>query len=91
MEAAFWRRGLMTGAAQAVLRHCFAKLKAHRVEALIEPENLASRALAAKLGFLEESSLLRDRICVGGEFPSVLMYGLLELDWSASRWKADKR
>lgn len=59
----FWRRGLMTGAAQAVPRHCFAKLKAHRVGALLGPENVASRALAAKLGFLEKSSLLRDRLC----------------------------
>lgn len=91
LAPAFWRRGLMTEAAQAVLRHCFAKLKVHRVEALIEPENVASRALAAKLGFVQESSLLRDRLCVDAEFRSVLMYGLLELDWSASRWKADKR
>ena len=72
----------MTEAAQAVLRHCFTAMDTHRVEALIEPENVASRALSVKLGFVEESGLLRDRHGVDGAFRSVLMYGLREPDWA---------
>ena len=82
MVPAYCRQGMMTEAARPVLDFCFKDLKTHRIEALIEPENVASRALAARLGFRQESDLLRDRICVEGEFRSVLMYGLLQLDWA---------
>lgn len=82
LASAFWRRGLMTEAARAVLHHCFTEMDTHRVEAIIEPENIASRALAAKLGFVREGGLMRDRLCVEGRFRSVLMYGLLRPEWS---------
>jgi ribosomal-protein-alanine N-acetyltransferase len=77
----FWRRGLMTEAARVVLRYCFSDMDIHRVEALIEPGNIASRGLVTKLGFIQEGSLLRDRICVEGRFRSVLMYSLLRPEW----------
>jgi ribosomal-protein-alanine N-acetyltransferase len=82
LAPAYWRRGLMTEAAQAVLGYCFNRLRVHRIEALIEPDNTASRALAAKLGFAQEGGPLRDRLCVAGEYRSVLMYGLLQPDWA---------
>jgi len=71
-----WRQGLMTEAAPPAISHCFTHLTAHRIEARIEPENLSSRRLAAKLGFIEEGTL-RDWLCVAGTFRSVVMYGLL--------------
>ncbi len=64
------------------LAHCFGALESHRVEALIEPENAGSRALAEKLGFRAEG-LMRDRLCVEGKFRNVLMYALLADDWYA--------
>src|SRR5262249_52441244 len=71
-----WRQGLMTEAAAPVISHCFGHLNVHRIEARIEPENLSSRRLAAKLG-LPEAGTLRDWLCVAGEFRSVVMYSLL--------------
>jgi len=56
---------------------------AHRVEAEIEPENAASIRLAERLGFQREG-LLRDRMFVAGEARSVLMFGLLQPEWTAS-------
>ena len=56
-------------------------LNAHRIEARIEPENVSSRRLAAKLRFTEEG-LLRDWLCVAGEFRSVVMYSLLSAELS---------
>ena len=81
---AFWKQGLMTEAAEIVLHHCFAAMEMHRIEALIEPENTASRRLATKLGFKQESDLLRDRLCVEGQYRSVLMYSLLQPEWARS-------
>jgi ribosomal-protein-alanine N-acetyltransferase len=76
----FWRQGLMTEAAPPVISHCFTQLNAHRIEARIEPDNLSSRRLAAKLGFSEDG-MLRDWLCVAGEFRSVVMYSLLRPEW----------
>jgi len=68
-----WRQGLMTEAARSVISHCFRHLNAHRIEARLEPENLPSRRLAAKLGFTEEGTL-RDwtftTICTDSTTPS---------------------
>lgn len=82
---AVWRQGLMAEAAEPVLSHCFSTMEMHRVEALIEPENTASRELATKLCFRQESDLLRDRLCVAGQYRHLLMYGLLQADWANYR------
>ena len=50
----FEGRGLMRQGMQLVLRHAFRKLKLHRVEANIQPQNVASRRLLMKLGFALE-------------------------------------
>ena len=70
----------MTEAAPPVISHCFTNLNVHRVEARIEPENLSSRRLVAKLGFTDEG-ILRDWLCVAKEFRSVVMYSLLRPEW----------
>ena len=75
-----WRHGIMTEAAAPVISHCFKGLNAHRIEARIEPKNLSSRRLAAKLGFAEEG-VLRDWLCVADELRSVVMYSLLSTEW----------
>ncbi len=47
-------QGLMSEGLQAVCRHAFRVLKLHRVEANIQPDNLASLALARRCGFQKE-------------------------------------
>ena len=46
----FWRRGLATEAAAAVREYAFAERKLPRVISLIRPDNVASQAVARKLG-----------------------------------------
>ena len=70
-------RGLMTEAVAALIAYCFDELAAHRIEALIHPDNAASIRLVERLGFLCEGGPLRDRWRVGGRYMSVMMYGLL--------------
>ncbi len=84
-----WRKGLMSEALVPFLDHCFGALASHRVEALIEPGNVASRALAEKLGFSSEG-LLRDHLCVEGRYRSVIMYSLLANEWRARQPKASR-
>ena len=50
-ERPFTRQGYMTEGLQLVLRHTFMTMRLHRVEANIQPENVASIALVKRAGF----------------------------------------
>jgi len=67
----------MTEAVGGLLDHCFVELGAHRIEALIHPDNVASMRLVERLGFRCEGGPLRDYWRVGGAYLSVMMYALL--------------
>jgi ribosomal-protein-alanine N-acetyltransferase len=54
MGAQYAGQGYMTEAIQLVLRYAFEHLKLHRLEANIQPENIASIALARRAGFVRE-------------------------------------
>ena len=62
-----------------MLDHCFGALRLHRVQAFIQPDNAASRALVEKLGFCCEG-LLRDNLRVGEAWRDELLYALLGTD-----------
>jgi ribosomal-protein-alanine N-acetyltransferase len=56
--------GYMTEALKLVLRYAFEDLKLHRLEANIQPDNLASIALVKRAGFVREGYSARYlRIC----------------------------
>lgn len=46
--------GYMTEAVQLIVRHAFRQLKLHRLEANIQPGNLASIAVVKRAGFILE-------------------------------------
>jgi ribosomal-protein-alanine N-acetyltransferase len=52
--AGFERQGVMRSGLTQVVRHSFRSLKLHRLEANIQPENVASIALVRSCGFLRE-------------------------------------
>jgi [ribosomal protein S5]-alanine N-acetyltransferase len=52
-------KGVATAALALGLDHCFGAVMLHRVEATVRPENAASRAVLAKVGFREEGLLRR--------------------------------
>lgn len=51
--------GVATAALALGLDHCFGPVMLHRVEATVRPENVASRAVLAKVGFRQEGLLQR--------------------------------
>lgn len=63
--SAFARQGLMTEAVRLTVRYAFDVLKLHRLEANIQPENLASLALVQRAGFRKEG-YSRDYLKIGG-------------------------
>ena len=79
LQRTHWGNGYMTEAASALIEHAFSALKLHRIEADIDPRNVASARLLERLGFVREG-LLRDRWIVGDEVSDSALYGLLDKD-----------
>jgi ribosomal-protein-alanine N-acetyltransferase len=71
----FTGRGVATGALALGLDHCFGPVMLHRAEATVRPENVASRAVLAKVGFREEG-LLRRYLEVDGAWRDHLLVAI---------------
>jgi ribosomal-protein-alanine N-acetyltransferase len=82
LHSDFWRQGIMTEAAQAVVNFCFDQLDVHRVEADVVEGNAASAALLTKLGFSLEGNW-RERVFKRGAFYSLWQFGLLAPEYRA--------
>jgi ribosomal-protein-alanine N-acetyltransferase len=69
LDRAFWGQGLATEAAKGILEYGFKELNLHRLICLIDPENLASRRVAERIGMTLESRV--DGIA-GDNFPTLI-------------------
>jgi len=74
IDKAFWGQGLATEAAAGILDYAFEKLNLSRLICLIDPENIASRRVAEKIGMTLERKV--DGID-GDNFPT-LIYSILK-------------
>jgi RimJ/RimL family protein N-acetyltransferase len=79
LHRSFWGHGYMTEAARAVVDCGFDVFPLHRIEAEIDPRNVASARVLERLGFTKEG-LLRGRWIVDGEIADSAIYGLLSSD-----------
>lgn len=68
----YWNLGIASEALQAVLTYGFQVLNLHSVEANINPENLASRRLLEKHGFVQEAYFHEDYYFNGQFLDSVI-------------------
>jgi ribosomal-protein-alanine N-acetyltransferase len=75
-----WGHGYVTEALEAVLDHAFAALGMNRIEADIDPRNIASQRVLEKLAFRREG-YMPERWFVGGETADTAFYGLLKRYW----------
>jgi RimJ/RimL family protein N-acetyltransferase len=82
LNPAYWKKGYMNEALQALLRFGFTELNLNRIEADIHPDNIDSAKTLERLGFIKEGHL-RERWIVGDEVSGSLIYGLLLSDWKA--------
>ena len=82
--APFARQGYMTEALELALHYAFVRLKLHRLEANIQPENQPSLALAARLGFRLEG-YSRRYLKIGGRWRDHERWALLAEDWRERR------
>ena len=79
-ERPFDEQGYMTEGLQLVLRHTFSSMKLHRVEANIQPENIASIALVKRAGFRLEGFSPR-YLKIGGRWRDHQRWAMTIDDW----------
>jgi [ribosomal protein S5]-alanine N-acetyltransferase len=80
MARAYWGKGYMNEALQALVAHAFEVMELRRLEADVDPRNAASIRTLERLGFQREG-FLRERWHVNGEIQDALFYGLLRREW----------
>ncbi len=78
------RQGLMTEGLALVLNCAFDQLDFHRLEANIQPDNLASRALVARLGFRQEGFSPR-YLMIDGAWRDHERWAILSDEWPSHR------
>jgi ribosomal-protein-alanine N-acetyltransferase len=76
----YWGQGYMHEALQAFLGYAFQALNLNRLEADIDPRNLASVKTLEWLGFQKEGHL-HERWIVNDEISDSWLYGLLHREW----------
>lgn len=79
---AHWHQGLMREAMTAACTHAFTSLGLHRLEAEVNPDNVASCRLLEGLGFQLEGRL-RQRWTAKGLTYDTCLYGVLREEWAA--------
>jgi ribosomal-protein-alanine N-acetyltransferase len=80
----FAGQGYMTEGVQLVLRQAFVRLKLHRVEANVQPDNAASIALVVRSGFREEGYSPR-LVRIGGRWRDHVRFAILAEEWRGRR------
>jgi ribosomal-protein-alanine N-acetyltransferase len=74
----------MTAGLTVVLDRVFGPLKLHRIEANVQPENLASKKLLLRLGFRLEGFSPR-YLKINGRWRDHERYALLSEEWQRAR------
>ena len=77
MDEDFQGKGLMTQAVKQAIDYCFDTLRMHKIFARIGTENLASKQVALKAGFILEGVLKDDYRTGEGKLVDVEYYGLI--------------
>ena len=84
----FWGQGLIGEALAAILAYGFTRLGLHSVEALIDPDNDASRRVLLRQGFVREA-YFKENFYYAGRFLDTEIYSLLKSTYLAGKAVSD--
>lgn len=77
-------RGYMTEAIRLTLKIAFQNLRLHRLEANIQPHNLASISVVKRCGFTNEG-MSRKYLKIGGKWCDHERWAIIKEDWQLSK------
>ncbi|BFH13790.1 GNAT family N-acetyltransferase [Paenibacillus melissococcoides] len=80
----YWGRGVMTEAAQRILSFGFRDIGVNRIEAKIDPENIASERLLLRLGFQKEG-VMRQQEFEKERYVDIAVFSILKREFDAQR------
>lgn len=80
----YWRQGIATEAARAIIETAFTTLGLHRIFATCDVRNAGSYGVMEKLGMRREGTLLQNHE-VRGRWRDTHVYALLAQEWEARR------
>lgn len=76
-------RGIVTGATARLVDHAISEWRLNRVEIRAAVENIRSRAIPERLGFVAEGTL-REAERIGEHYLDLVVYSMLARDWAPS-------
>lgn len=77
LDPSYWKTGVMSEAIEKAIDYGFTKMDLHSIEAIIDPENIASRATLKKFNFIKEA-YYKENFFFDGEFYDSEVYSLLK-------------
>lgn len=86
LARAYWRRGIMSEALQAVICFGFNEMGLNRIEGDASVYNVASIALMEKLGLVREG-LQREQYYEDGAYHDLVLLALIKREWDAAKCK----
>jgi ribosomal-protein-serine acetyltransferase len=81
LDAAMEGKGIVTQACRTMVQHAFEEHQVHKVVISCATDNTRSRAVAERLGFLQEW-ILRDVVRLHNRYVDGVFYGLLVDEWN---------
>lgn len=76
----FEGKGIMTKSCRKMVDYAFKELGLHRVEIMCAEENVKSRSIPKRLGFLEEGKV-RESEYLYDHYVTHVVYGMLDREW----------
>jgi [ribosomal protein S5]-alanine N-acetyltransferase len=80
----------LTEAIDLILQYAFERLKLHRLEANIQPGNVASLKLVKRAGFIREG-FSRRYLKIGGRWRDHERWAIIAEDWKSKRKRSSTR
>ncbi|WP_423189050.1 GNAT family N-acetyltransferase [Alkalibacterium sp. f15] len=74
-------KGIMFRTVKSLLDYAFEKLGLHKIEIWAAEGNSKSRSIPERLGFVQEG-MRRDNELIDGKYVNMIIYGILEDEWS---------
>ena len=73
----YHNQGIVTEALEAIIKYGFDVMNLHSLEAIIDPQNIASEKVLLKNGFIKEAHLIENEFAEG-KFWDTVIYSLLK-------------